>query len=416
MIAAGVADRSWDSMDAVANLISGNLSDVARIWSALAPAIVVTAYFAIGLVAYAVRRLLYGPYRDPDLEGRDAGALTGMWVRGYFGWVTFPAWYVVSRAKLPAHALSTLGVLLAAAAGVALANGRFALGGWLYVFAGIIDLIDYRLARRRATAVAGGAALESVLDRYSDAMVLCGLAWYYRDTWVLAAVLAALVGSSVVPYIRARGEASGVDMRVGLMRRAERILYLGAGCALSPIIEVILVPADPRPLHRVAVVGVVLTAVASHLTALQRLMHMMSGLGAEPPLRWVKANQGPLLRNTLSAGAATALDFVIVLVIVSYANGAAPLATAVGCAVGGLANYGLNRWWTFGSTAAKLPEMWRYTFVSASSAALNSGGVAVLLLVPALDYRLAWILVRVAIYVAWNFPLQRGYVFGSNSG
>jgi phosphatidylglycerophosphate synthase/putative flippase GtrA len=403
-------------MDAVANLISGNLSAVERVWSALAPAILVTAYFVLGLVAYVVRWLVVGPYSDPGLERRDAGSLAGMSVRGYFGWVMFPAWVVISRANLPPHALSTLSVLLAAAAGVALGNGRFALGGWLYVFAGIVDLIDDRLARGRAAPAPGAAALETVLDRYSDAMVLCGLAWYYRDTWVLAPVLAALVGSSVVPYIRARGEASGVDMRVGLMRRAERILYLGIGCALSPIVEVILVPGDPRPLHRVAVVGVVLTAAASHLTALQRLMHMMSGLGARQPLRWVTANQGPFLRNTASAAGATALDFLLVLAIVTYADATAPLATAIGCVAGGLANYGLNRWWTFGSTAAKLPEMWRYTFVSASSAALNSGGVAVLLLVPALDYRVAWILVRVAVYVAWNFPLQRSYVFGPQSG
>ena len=55
----------------------------------------------------------------------------------------------------------------------------------------------------------------------------------------------------------------------------------------------------------------------------------------------------------------------------------------------------------------------RYAFVSITSLMLNAGGVAVLLLVPAVNYLIAWALVRVAVFVAWNFPLQRDYVFAS---
>jgi putative flippase GtrA len=85
--------------------------------------------------------------------------------------------------------------------------------------------------------------------------------------------------------------------------------------------------------------------------------------------------------------------------------------TTMGCLVGAFVNFTMNRVWTFGSSAPPLRQIRRYAFVSATSALLNSGGVMVLLLVPSVEYRVAWILVRAAVFVSWNFPLQGDYVF-----
>lgn len=400
-------------MDALLNIIEGHLSPAQRVWTAVAPTLLFFAYFAIGLVLYTIRYFIKGAYADKEMESRPTTILTGMWLRLYFAWVMRPLWSVAMRSGLPPNAITTLSMLLSTGAGVALAAGRFALGGWLYIFSGILDVLDGRLARSTGKATASGAALDSILDRYADAAVLVGLSWFYRDSWVLMAALIALVGSSLVPYIRAKAEASGVTIKdVGMMQRAERIIYLGASVALSPVLEVFLHPNDPHPIHWLAVGGIVLLAVSTQITALQRFKFLLRELsdGVRRQSSWLRAGRGSALRNIFAALVATAVDFVAVLLLV-WSGFPPPLATACGCVVGALVNFSVNRIWTFASHDPTLPQARRYTFVSFTSALLNSGGVAVILLLPSIDYRIAWVLVRAAVFALWNFPLQRDYVF-----
>lgn len=401
-------------MNTLLNWISGDLGPAGRIWTALFPALVLTAYFLGGMIPYAIRYMFKGAYRDKEMESRGESVFANMWVRLYFVWLLQPLWKLVLRSGVPPMAVTTLSVLLALASGISLAAGRFALGGWLYIFSGICDALDGRLARARGKVTKAGGALDSILDRYADGAVLCGLAWFYRDSWILAMVLTALVGSFLVSYIKARGEAAGIVVKVGVMQRAERIIYLGAGCALSPILEVILVPHDPKPLHRLAVIGIVLLAVTTQLTALQRLLYVLSQLSEHSSRKWFEANKRPILRNLTSALVATGLDFALVNVLVLGISLVAPVATAFGCVFGGTINFFMNRMWTFGSKQKKLPQIGRYAFVSVTSAILNSGGVAILLLLPSMDFRIAWALVRLAVFFAWNFPLHRDYVFADN--
>lgn len=399
------------------NLFTGNLSTTQRVWTALAPTLLLIVYFVGGLILYTIRWSFKGSYVDAELRQRSTTPLTGMWMRMYFAWLMRPLWQPIIRSGLPANAITTLSVLLSTAAGVALAAGRFSLGGHLYLVSGILDVVDGRMARHKGTAKPSGAALDSIMDRYSDAAVFLGLAWYYRDHWVLLPVLIALVGSSIVPYIRAKAEASGVAIKdVGLMQRAERIIYLGGAVALSPVLEVVLHPTDPHPMHWLAVLGIVLLAISTQYTALQRLLHLLAALGDDWQPKWAAKGKGSLGRNIVAAVVATGADFLLVLALVKTSGLAAPLATAVGCGLGAVINYTTNRVWTFGSKDAKLPQMGRYAFVSFSSALLNAGGVAVLMMLPAIDYRIAWVLVRGAVFVAWNFPLHRDYVFVGQGG
>jgi phosphatidylglycerophosphate synthase/putative flippase GtrA len=377
----------------------------------LAPALIISAYFIVGFAVYVLRSAVKGQYQDEEMRKRGSTALTGMYVRLCFVWLMQPIFKLVVKTGIPANAVTTLSVLLAAASGVAAAAGRFALAGWLYIFSGILDVFDGRLARLRGKAGKSGEALDSILDRYSDSAIMMGLAWYYRDSWVLVAVLFALVGSSIIPYIRAKGELVGVQMTMGMMQRAERIMYLGIAVALSPIVEAILVPNETRPIHRLAVMGIVLLAVSTQVTALQRLVHLMGALNESGRTAWRKRTIGQAWRNVVSGVVATAVDFGVVLAVVSVFLWSPVLGTALGCLVGGVVNFTMNRIWTFKSKGPKKQQMWRYTFVSLSSALLNSGGVAVMLLLPDIDYRIGWLVVRVAVYAAWNFPLHRDYVF-----
>jgi phosphatidylglycerophosphate synthase/putative flippase GtrA len=394
--------------------IGGQLSPSARVWTAAAPALLLLGAVVAGMGVFAVRNAVRGPYRDPDVERRGSSWLLNMWVRRYFSWLMRPLLSLVLTTRLPPAAITTLSLLLATGAAVAMAAGRMALGGWLFVTAGICDFMDGRIARERETAGPSGALLDSVIDRYVDGAVFMGLAWFYRDSWTLAVVLLALLGTMLVPYVRARGEALGVEFpNIGLAQRPERVAILGLSVALSPIVEAIAVPDDPRPLHRLAVVGIVLVAATSHLTALQRLFHARRWLATEPPQSRKYVGPGSVLRNMVAAGLATGCDFAVVVALVSLAGLSPPVGTFLGCIVGATVNFVTNRVWTYQSQAPPVGQGGRYLIVSASSAFLNSGLVAVLLLLPAVPYPLAWWLVRALVFLSWNHPLYRDYVFAA---
>jgi len=389
--------------------LTGNLSPSARIWTALAPAIIACAYFIGGLLLFCVRCAIKGIPRDEETLKRGSTVLVGFFLRHYFFWVIQPLWTVILRSGLPANALSMLSGLLGVSSGVAVAAGRFALGGWLFLGAGILDVMDGRIARTRKEANPAGAALDSVLDRYVDSAMLMGLAWYYRGTWVLLPALMALLGSSLVPYVRAKGEGLGVNVRDGAMQRLERVLFLGAGTALSPILEAVFWPEVKHPMHWLAVVGLVFVAIMSNVTALSRFRNLVQALA--PKRQEARSGKAIIGLNALAGAVATAVDFALVLALVEWAGMLPAWATVLGCGLGAVVNYSINRVLTFKSTGAVARQLARYSVVSGTSALLNAGGVALLTLHPQLAYALGWWLVRGVVYFAWNLPLQRDYVF-----
>lgn len=383
----------------------------AAVWRALLPALLLGSYFVIGFLLYTARLAFRGGFHDAEVQSRGQSWLIGMGPRQAFAWVMQPLWSVLLRLKIPADAITTLSVLLATAAGVALAAGRFSLGGWLYLFAGACDFIDGRIARLSGRTSKAGAALDSVLDRYSESVVLAGMAWFYRDSWVLVIALTALIGSNLVPYVRARGEGLGVDVRLGLMQRPERLVVIGLTAALSPVVDTILAPGEPQAMGRLAVVGLAMVAVATQVTALRRLAFVMRALDPDSLATWrAPAGRGGILRFVIVAAIATGMDAGLVALLVH--NAVTPwLATSIGCLLGGAVSFSLNRAWTFGSTAPPIGQAGRYVVVSTTSALLNGGGVAVLLLLPSVGTLAAWILTRAAVFVTWNYPLHREYVY-----
>ncbi|HEY3495792.1 MAG TPA: GtrA family protein, partial [Polyangiaceae bacterium] len=107
---------------------------------------------------------------------------------------------------------------------------------------------------------------------------------------------------------------------------------------------------------------------------------------------------------------ATLVDFALAGVLVHAASLHPSLATAAGCALGGLVSFTLARVWVFSSGGASAPQASRFAFVSGASAVLNAGGVALLagLNVP---FVLGWCLVRAVVFATWSYPAQRDFVF-----
>ena len=271
-------------MGDLTNWIAGDLSPRARVLGALLPAIVVSGYFIgayfIYLGSVLLKRRPQGFETDVARGGQEQGhvRLVGHNLRRYFFWVMNPLWKVLLASGISANAVTGMAAALGVAAAVAAAYGRFAVAGWLFMFSGTLDALDGRLARARNEVSPAGAAVDSILDRYIDSFMLVGLGIYYRNSWVSVAVLLALVGTLIVPYVRAKSEALGFPVRDGLMQRAERILYLGGAVALSPILEAIFWPHDPRPVHWLAVAGIVFLCVTSNVTGVSRFVSLVRSI------------------------------------------------------------------------------------------------------------------------------------------
>jgi CDP-diacylglycerol--glycerol-3-phosphate 3-phosphatidyltransferase len=159
----------------------------------------------------------------------------------------------------------------------AYACGLLFTGGWLLLGIGTLDIIDGRVARRTNSSSARGAFLDSVVDRYADALALTGLAIFFRTSWVLWAVLLALLGSVMVSYTRARGEALGVTAHVGLLQRPERYVILGFGTIFGALWDRVAAPLLGWP-HSLTIATIVAVAVLVNFSALQRATHIWQAL------------------------------------------------------------------------------------------------------------------------------------------
>ena len=173
------------------------------------------------------------------------------------GRIADPVARALLGARMRPNQLTVLGLFWSAVSAAAFAFDRQRWGGVLLALAGICDILDGALARVSGQVSPFGAFLDSVLDRYSDLLVLAGLVVLFgrfgRAVDVLA-TLAALIGTVMVSYTRARAESAGVECKVGLMERGERLLVLIAGAIfdlLVPAVWVVAVGANATALHRI---------------------------------------------------------------------------------------------------------------------------------------------------------------------
>jgi CDP-diacylglycerol--glycerol-3-phosphate 3-phosphatidyltransferase len=175
--------------------------------------------------------------RDPN-EISDRGSFVlGGFVRSWFYWFVQPLERTALAVGLSPTAFNLAGVLFGSLAGYCFATGQTNPGGWLVLLGGAADVLDGRIARARGMANETGAFLDSTLDRFAEVGAFVGLTVMFRDSAVeLAVVTAALGGSLLVSYARARGESLGVVCKVGIMQRAERLLLVGFGGIFDPAV------------------------------------------------------------------------------------------------------------------------------------------------------------------------------------
>lgn len=192
------------------------------------------------------------------------------WLRGYTrGMVDSMAWLLHSYGLSP-NTITLIGMGGMFVIGLLLAQGYFLAGGLLMAIASSLDALDGGLARLTNRVTKFGAFLDSTTDRWAEAAIYGGLIWWYIGQGAkLEAMLvyATIIGSLLVSYIRARAEAVGIECKVGLFTRLERIVVLGFGLLFE------------QTFFEQMLVTLILLAVISNFTALQRLLHVYNKIG-----------------------------------------------------------------------------------------------------------------------------------------
>ena len=138
----------------------------------------------------------------------------------------------ISATGLSPNVVTIIGFFLIIGVAIVLSQGYFFLGGFLIIGVTLFDAIDGAMARMTGRASRFGAFLDSTLDRYSEAVIFFGLFIYFigeNKSQDLILIYAAMVGSLMVSYARARAEGIGVPLKDGLLSRFERIFILCTG-------------------------------------------------------------------------------------------------------------------------------------------------------------------------------------------
>lgn len=134
--------------------------------------------------------------------------------------------------KINPNILTFLGVLISLWAAFMFGYGSLLGGGLVIILAGLFDMLDGAVARVSRSETRFGAFYDSVIDRYSDVIILQGLLVYYARHQMLGYVVlvgVVIMGAVLTSYTRARAESLIPSCKVGFMERPERIVLLIIG-------------------------------------------------------------------------------------------------------------------------------------------------------------------------------------------
>ena len=227
--------------------------------------------------------------------------------------------FLIWRGVSP-NAITTFGTVATIIGGGIYARGHIHWAGWVVGLSAICDLLDGTVARRTGRTSVFGAFYDSTLDRVADGAVLGGLAIFFArngvhhaipdsmSTPMVSVMLLGIIGSFLTSYTRARAEGLGIDARVGILQRPERIVLLSApqaffglalgGWVLMSICVVLTVTAWITVFQRVAFVYRVTEAQdAQKRVATQASSPTVAGRSGEVPEASAQRLDGAVLAN-----------------------------------------------------------------------------------------------------------------------
>jgi len=178
-----------------------------------------------------------------------------------------PAISLLARKNVSPNTITTVGTLLTIAASIVYATGHIMTAGWIMNVTAFFDVADGQVARRTGRSSVFGAFYDSTLDRVADGALMAGLAFFYatnavhRNLYMVVVCLVCIIGTFLISYTRARAEALGIDAKVGVMQRPERMVLLSVPQSFFGLLW-----------HGWVLMGIIiLLTVTAWITAVQRI-------------------------------------------------------------------------------------------------------------------------------------------------
>ncbi len=174
---------------------------------------------------------------------------------------------------ITANMVTMFGLLVNLVAAYCLGTERLVAAGVLILFGASFDMIDGAVARAKTATNSSGALLDSVIDRYSEAVIFLGALIYFhqlQNFFGVILVFAAVIGSILVSYVRAKAEGLQIECKVGLMQRPERIILLALGVLAQGVIPDQYALLQSKGMILLGVFAIL--AVTAHITAIHRLI------------------------------------------------------------------------------------------------------------------------------------------------
>ncbi|HEX2966761.1 MAG TPA: CDP-alcohol phosphatidyltransferase family protein [Syntrophorhabdaceae bacterium] len=173
--------------------------------------------------------------------------------------------FIFKKHEANANIITVFGTLLGFVSSACIVFDHFLCAGLALLVSGFCDMLDGAVARSSRKVTAFGGFLDSVLDRYTDLLLIGGVLIYYlmRQSAVMVVVtFISAIGTAIIPYARARAESLSIECKSGLLERPERIVLLLIGLFI------------PYTLSSV----IVILAVLTHITVIQRMVTVRRAL------------------------------------------------------------------------------------------------------------------------------------------
>jgi CDP-diacylglycerol--glycerol-3-phosphate 3-phosphatidyltransferase len=188
--------------------------------------------------------------------------------------ITEPLVPFLVRRHITPTTLTWIGFAISLGAAALIATGHLFPAGFVVLVSGFFDMLDGALARHNNQVTRSGAVLDSTLDRVSEAVLLLGVLIFYlssgnQSTIGILITGLALIGSPLVSYVRARAETIGLECKIGLFTRAERVIVLAVGLLASHFSYAL-------------VTALAIIALFSFITAGQRLHYVLKQTRKSP--------------------------------------------------------------------------------------------------------------------------------------
>lgn len=232
--------------------------------------------------AYLVRAALHGRVRHPRSDADGGSVIVGKPVMEMGYWLFQPVIGLLRRLGVTPDMVTGFSLVPGVGAGVAAASGWLGLACFLATLSALCDLVDGLLARELRVGSDAGELFDASVDRYTESLLMGGLAIHFRDDLpMLIVTLVGFFGGFMVSYVSAKAEALTVPAPRGLMRRAERAIYVIAGCGFSGLSVEWLASSPNRRFREWPIcLALIFLAVVANLSVVQRLRAVRRALEA----------------------------------------------------------------------------------------------------------------------------------------